>query len=162
MYVRTPPGFEATNGHGAHAALGTADGVVVGAPRAEPALATAGVGGSGTPAGDSGGHTTTAARDVRADGHAVAGVGAGNGQTAHGSHGGDHLGEDEPPGPRRPWWQSSITADMPHEQRFPQFRVPWEITAALIVFLIGVFVIGVWPAPLMEALQSAGRALFLG
>jgi NADH-quinone oxidoreductase subunit N len=77
----------------------------------------------------------------------------------HGGHGGhdDHAG-----GPALPWWKRDITADMPPERQFPPHAISWVTTLALLLFLVGVFWIGIYPAPVIELLQDASSALFAG
>ena len=162
MYVRTPMGFEA-DGHGAHARVltsasaspvalmegtyGTTEGTVLEAT-GSPAVATApamtathvvtnGHGGNG--------HAT---------GHSAATVDAHGGSHGEG-HGGGH--DDGPQGAPIP---RDITADMPKEQYYPQLRIPWATTLGLLLFLVGVFGIGLYPMPIIDALKSASAALF--
>ena len=71
-----------------------------------------------------------------AHGHAV--------DAGHGDgHGGGH-GDDAPAGP---WWRRNITGDMPQERSYPPLAVPFSITLGLVIFLVGVFFVGLWPAP---------------
>jgi hypothetical protein len=102
---------------------------------------------------------------ARVDGHGASGSAGHDGHDPAGAHdapvGHDGHG-DGAQGPAVPWWRRSITADMPPEQAFPQHRIPFATTAALALFLAGIFAIGLWPAPLMEALSDASGALFGG
>jgi hypothetical protein len=38
--------------------------------------------------------------------------------------------------------------------------VPFSITLGLVIFLVGVFFVGLWPAPLIDLLQGASQSLF--
>ena len=70
--------------------------------------------------------------------------------------GGGH-GDDAPAGP---WWRRNITGDMPQERSYPPLAVPFSITLGLVIFLVGVFFVGLWPAPLIDLLQGASQSLF--
>jgi len=144
MYVRTPPGFEpaGADGHG-HAA-------VAGLTPA-PALALATAGSANGYGGAANGH---AAGAMPAAGQ----TGGGHGGD---SHGGDDHGEGAG-GPDIPWWKRKITADMPKEQSYPQFSVPFAITLGLLIFLVGIFGLGLWPAPLIDLLQGVSASVFGG
>ncbi|HEX2514807.1 MAG TPA: hypothetical protein VH257_08890, partial [Chloroflexota bacterium] len=171
MYVRTPPGYDGAevNGHG-QASLQAAT------PAPVPALAV--------PAGASGAvavgamPSSAAAADGPATGASGSngfGVRRANGQPsgapapggqlagadAHGhvvdaGHGDGH-GDDAPAGP---WWRRNITGDMPQERSYPPLAVPFSITLGLVIFLVGVFFVGLWPAPLIDLLQGASQSLF--
>ena len=164
MYVRTPPGFQvAANGHAAHGAhdgQGEMDAHVVHASAAAPALALAGAhAGATSPGGgnvaiESGGSAQhgVAMADGRApNGHASAGHDAFGGHDAHG-------GDDG--GPSIPWWRRDITADVPKEQRFPSYHIPFALTLGLALAAAGIFFIGLYPSPITDALQSVSAALF--
>ncbi|HEX2035095.1 MAG TPA: NADH-quinone oxidoreductase subunit N [Chloroflexota bacterium] len=140
MYVRPPVGFEVPDGHG-HAAVTHAPQPVLAG--AVPVAATAG---GGTVA-------------LHAEGGA-SGAEAGHGYAGHGSNG--HAADGHSGGPDVPWWGRSITAEMPPEQFFPPYRVSRTITLSLVLFLVGVFFLGLWPQPVMDLLQAAGRSLFVG
>jgi NADH:ubiquinone oxidoreductase subunit 4 (subunit M) len=159
MYVRTPPGFEvSTNGHGV-----AAHGAPALALAAAPAAAMSS--GGGTVALASGGGGQHAA--VTTNGHASDGLAAGHdgraggGHDGHDGHGGGH-GSGGDGGPSVPWWKRDITADVPHERFFPAYRVSWVTNFGLLLFAIGIFFIGLYPAPLIDALQSVSSALFGG
>jgi len=160
MYVRPPVGYEAEE-------LPHAPAVHA------PALAVA------TPAAASAGGVALAARApvAHADGHGGPAAARGNGHAAdhgpvahtdgsagtggHGGHGEPDTG-DGGDGSGRRWWEVDITMDMPKERAYPQFRVPWVTTVSLLLFLAGIFWIGLWPLPIVDLLQSASRALFAG
>jgi hypothetical protein len=61
-----------------------------------------------------------------------------------------------------PWWRRSITGDMPQEQSYPAYRLPFAINLGLVLFVAGIFYIGLWPAPVINLLQSVSQALFAG
>jgi hypothetical protein len=54
-----------------------------------------------------------------------------------------------------------ITADMPKERFFPPVRVGWSLTLGLLLFMAGIFYVGIYPTPIMDALQDASRSLFV-
>ncbi len=157
MYVRPPAGYE-------EEALAHAP-----AHAPAPALAVA------APVGTGGVALAERAPVALADGHGGAagargnGHAAGYGPVAHadGSAGaGGHGGHGEPgasgDAPGKRWWEVDITMDMPKERAYPPFRVPWVMTVSLLLFLAGIFWIGLWPMPIVDLLQSASRALFAG
>ena len=51
---------------------------------------------------------------------------------------------------------------MPQEQQLPGPGVPFAITLGLVIFLVGIFFVGLWPAPLIDLLQGASQSLFGG
>ncbi|MBI3971865.1 MAG: NADH-quinone oxidoreductase subunit NuoN [Chloroflexi bacterium] len=170
MYVRTPPGFEvAVNGHpahGAHEAPHAPVPAMATAVAVEPIGAAAPVGnaeliaaGGRASRGAAGAHPGTAAAGIRvvpsADGHAP-GHGAHAVQGAHDAHGAGGNGAGTP------WWRRDITADMPPEDAFPPHRISWVTNLSLALFLVGIFVIGLWPQPVIDLLVEASNALFAG
>jgi NADH:ubiquinone oxidoreductase subunit 2 (subunit N) len=175
MYVRTPPGYDGAevNGHG-QAALqaatpapvpalavpaGASGAVAVGAMPSSAAAAdgpATGAGGSNgfgvrSANGQPSGAPAPGGQLAGADAHGHA-VDAGHGD----GHGGGH-GDDAPAGP---WWRRNITGDMPQERSYPPLAVPFSITLGLVIFLVGVFFVGLWPAPLIDLLQGASQSLF--
>jgi NADH-quinone oxidoreductase subunit N len=170
MYVRTPPGFETAGADGHGPDHGAVAGIT---PAPALALATAASGGGTATLVQPATATATAGSANgygAANGHAGAGMSAGTGLPGgghgddhgggHGGHGGH--GDEGAGGPAVPWWKRKITADMPPEQDFPHVSVPFAITLGLLVFLVGIFGIGLWPAPLIDLLQGASAAVFGG
>ncbi|CAA9287760.1 MAG: NADH-ubiquinone oxidoreductase chain N [uncultured Chloroflexi bacterium] len=99
------------------------------------------------------------------DGHAPAhGAAAahGNGHgVAHGDgHGDGHGGHGEDFQPISGFGRG-ITDDMTKERYFPPVRVGWPLTLGLLLFMAGIFYIGIYPTPIMDALQDASRSLFV-
>jgi proton-translocating NADH-quinone oxidoreductase chain N len=188
MYVREPAGYEAAehNGHGQAAlavaapgpALAMAVPVGAGSGGGAVALSQTGPGSSGaagTPASAGGrangfgGHSANGhATQDAAGGHAIAGEhagdGGGHGGDAHGgdAHGGDAHGGHGTGGPAVPWWRRSITGDMPQERFYPQFSITFAIKAGLVLFLVGIFFVGLWPAPLIDLMQGVSQSVFAG
>jgi NADH-quinone oxidoreductase subunit N len=154
MYVKLPPGYEAEDDH-AHAAH---DAYAPAPVAAAPALVAAGAGASGTGAvvmmaGDD--HSSAANGQILTNGHGSSG--------GHDAHGAGGMGDGGvPQGPTGAWWRRDVTADMPPERAFPPYRVPWVTSVGLFLFMIGIFVVGLWPSPIIDALQSASQSLFAG
>ena len=119
-----------------------------------------------------GGHVpATSAAVATHDGHgATSGPGpGGNGHGGTDPHGtpasaGDHGAQDGEGagGPAIPWWRRSITADMPPETNYPAYRIPWATSLGLLLFLAGIFFVGLWPSPVINLLRDASSALFAG
>jgi NADH-quinone oxidoreductase subunit N len=161
MYVRTPAGFDAAeaDGHGqAHLGVATTP---------APALAMAATAGGGAvavgqpgPVGASGaGGGSNGFGGATPNGHsAQGGTGEAHGDPSGDAHGGGH----GPVGPSVPWWRRRITAEMPQERFYPPQRVSVAISLGLVLFLVGIFGIGLWPAPLTDLLQGASQAVFGG
>jgi hypothetical protein len=87
------------------------------------------------------------------DGHAETG---GHGD-AHGEHGAAGM---DGGGSVRSLWGRDVSMDMPKERAYPPYRVPWVTTAGLVLSLVGIFWIGLYPAWIVDLLQSAARSLF--
>ncbi|MGH2352069.1 MAG: NADH-quinone oxidoreductase subunit N [Chloroflexota bacterium] len=163
LYVRTPVGFETAegNGHG-QAAMAESQAPALAMARATPVAPVAPVAaaGGGAVTVQQGGAAQHVG-DLRRDGYGGHGAN-GHPPNDHGSpegHGGHGGGAG---GPETPWWQRRITGEMPPEHTYPQYRIPFALTAGLLLFLVGVFYIGLWPRDLIELLQGASQALFAG
>ena len=173
MYVRTPAGLEEADGHAAHGRVltaasaspqpvlegyyGTTEGAVLEAtgvgPSGAVALAAPAVTHVSTNGHSTNGHAT---------GHSAAHVdahGSPHGE-GHGGHADGHGGDAG--GDGIPWWKRDITADMPKERAFPAYKIPVATTAGLLLFLAGIFYIGIYPTDLIVALQDASASLFAG
>ncbi|HEV2121809.1 MAG TPA: NADH-quinone oxidoreductase subunit N [Chloroflexota bacterium] len=175
MYVRTPPGFE-TDGHGAHAVIDTPASAVAsplmtgyGPPTATLALARTGSSHGYVAVADAPTHTvhTSPGGNGHAAGHnrsasvtpaSHGGDGHGGGHDADTGHGNASHGAGTP---AVPWWKRDITADMAPEQHYPHYPVSWVMVFALLLFLVGIFWLGLWPAPILDLLQDASDALFV-
>jgi NADH-quinone oxidoreductase subunit N len=174
MYVKAPPGF-ADDGHGpkeriltsaaaspvrlSEGAYGTTASVVyeaVGGGRTAVALAPATTH-IVTNGHDTNGHGTDG-HDAHATGHSSSTHSVeGGSEGSHGEHG-EHGGNAG--GPSIPWYRRDITADMPKERAYPQYRIGWSLTLGLLLFLAGIFFVGIYPSPIMDALQAASTSLF--
>ena len=158
MYVRTPPGYEvAVNGHGAHQEPDAHEIHV--AHAGAPALALASASGAAVSPG--GGNVALASGGADQHAPAVSHNGPatdGRATLAHDGHGG-HDGHDAG-GPTVPVWRLPLTVDMPPERSYPAYRIPWVTNLALALFAAGIFFIGLYPRPVIDALQSASSALF--
>jgi NADH-quinone oxidoreductase subunit N len=169
MYVRTPVGLEEADGHAAHGRIltpasaspqpvlegyyGTTEGTVLQATGGAVAVAAPAVTHVSTNGHSTNGHATGHSA-AHADAH---GAPHGEGHDGHGDgHGAEHVGDG------KSWWQRDITADMPKERVFPGYRIPIATTAGLLLFLAGIFYIGIYPTDLIGALQDASASLFAG
>ena len=167
MYVRIPPGMDEIDGHATHGRIlttasasptqvmegyyGTTEGTVLEATGSGTAVALAAPSVTHV---STNGHGTNG----HATGHSAAVVdahGTPHGE-GHGGHGDDHVGDGVS------WWKRDITADMPKERFFPAYRIPLATTAGLLLFLAGIFYIGIYPTDLISALQDASASLFAG
>jgi NADH-quinone oxidoreductase subunit N len=160
MYVRTPPEFEAAevNGHG-HAAMQVATPAPVAAmavPAGGASSAIALAGGDSATMDGAGSPNGYGSRPTNGAGHGPPLV-AEHTDAGHGGGHGDGHGDDAPAGP---WWRRNITGDMPQERSYQPLAVPFSITLGLVIFLVGVFFVGLWPSPLIDLLQGASQSLF--
>jgi NADH-quinone oxidoreductase subunit N len=135
-------------GHNGHSANGHASGYATG-----HSMATHDAHGSPAIENASDGHAPV--HGAHGNGHGAAAHGNGHGGE-HGGHGG-HGDEYEPIS----GFGRDITADMPKERFFPPLRVGWSLTLGLLLFMAGIFYVGIYPTPIMDALQDASRSLFV-
>ena len=101
------------------------------------------------------------AAEAVADGHAAAHDGG------HPAHGTGHDGHDAGhataahPEPVAPWAIRTLTKGMPIELRYPVDRLSIELRAGIVLALVGVFVIGLYPSPLVDLAHDASLSLFV-
>jgi NADH-quinone oxidoreductase subunit N len=161
LYVRAPPGFEVVGGDG-HAAAAPATGLAPAPALAMAAPAAVAAGAQAAAHGSTPPHPAGTAANGHAAGHVAMSPDGHAPHAGHAGHAGHGAHGAPPDGPAIPWWKRSITAEMPPEQFYPPYRIPWVTHLSLALFLAGILFIGLYPTPIMSALVAASRALFAG
>ena len=102
------------------------------------------------------------AAEAEAAAHASHAHEAGHGDAHEDSHGVAHGGHDggAHPEPVAPWAIRGLTNGMPIELRYPMDRLSIETRIGILVALVGMFLIGLYPSPIVDLAQGASIALF--
>ena len=102
------------------------------------------------------------AADAEAAAHAAHAHEAGHGDAHEEIHGAAHGGHDggAHPEPVAPWSVRGLTNGMPIELRYPIDRLSIETRLGILVALAGMFLIGLYPSPIVDLAQGASIALF--